>query len=359
LQQHADQAGAKLVLVGDTRQLQPIDAGGAMRSMRDAAGQHSRMDDIRRQHSEQDRQMVHALKNGEAGRALEIMKSRDYLKEHADAGSMRRDVAARVVQDIQEGKSSIALAARRSDVAEINREARALAREQALLKGDDVRFSTQRTKDGPIVEKQFAVGDRVIALQNDRSLNLKNGQTFTVTAASDGRLTLKRDGDGRELTITDKQYRHVDHAWAATVHKSQGATIDRAHVVHDSAMADRSLSYVAASRHRESMSYHYTSAQRDELQREMSRARDKDIQDPNRGAVAKAWARGVDTLAKELNVEGWRAAGKIESIRAQIASMRETYAARSEAREQMRETIKSAEAGKPQQQQARGFERSY
>jgi hypothetical protein len=97
------------------------------------------------------------------------------------------------------------------------------------------------------------------------------------------------------------------------------------------------------------------------LQRQFGRDRDElraRIQDPNRGAVAKAWARSVDTLAKELNVEGWRAAGKIESIRAQIASMRETFAARSEAREQMRETIKSAEASKTQtQQQSRGFER--
>jgi hypothetical protein len=144
------------------------------------------------------------------------------------------------------------------------------------LTGDDVRFSTQREKDSAIVEKQFAPGDRVIALQNDKSLAIKNGQTFTVTSAEDGRLTLKRDGDGQEIKISDKQYTHIDHAYCATVHKSQGVTIDRAHVVHDSAMSDRSLSYVAASRHRESMTYHHTSAQRDELQQEMSRVRDKD-----------------------------------------------------------------------------------
>jgi Ti-type conjugative transfer relaxase TraA len=544
LQQHVEQAGAKLVLVGDTRQLQPIDAGGAMRSMRDAAGQHAAMNDIRRQHNAADREMVLALKGGEAGRALEIMKVRDYLKEHADANTLRCDVAARVIEDLKEGKSSIALAARRSDVAEINREARQLARERGLLKGDDVRFSTQRTKDGPVTDKQFAVGDRVIALQNDRSLNIKNGQTFVVTSAQDGRLTLKRDGDGQEIKITDKQYRHIDHAYCATIHKSQGVTIDRAHVVHDSAMSDRSLSYVAASRHRESMSYHYTSAQKDELQREMSRARDKDtsadysrvndparpggrddaaseqpkrepaaeaaerdrtadkprelaerdreqpraidtrdyatrqrdaelaqaalntrgryppaakinrdidkgraryeydsrgerylvyrgksgeikkafhqglhgrvrevtlrnektlflttktarivdkklhifgiktnlkigerviigretalqrqfgrdrkelqqrMRDPERGAVSKAWARSVDRFARDANLEGWRAAGKIESIRANIASMRETAAMRSEAREKLEQIVKAAENSK-----TRGFER--
>lgn len=276
LKDHCDQAGAKLVLVGDTRQLQPIDAGGAMRSMREAAGKHAEMNEIRRQHDDRDKEMVLALKAGDAGKAVEIMQECGYLREHADTDAARREIAQNVVSDLREGKSSMALAARRSDVAAINTEARALAREQGILKGEDARFTTQASKDAAEKDKQFATGDRVITLQNDKGLNVKNGQTWTVTDARDGKLTLKRDGDGKELKVSDKQYKHIDHAYCATVHKSQGVTIDRAHVVHDSAMSDRSLSYVAASRHRESMTYHHTSAQRDELQKEMSRARDKD-----------------------------------------------------------------------------------
>lgn len=276
LRHYVEQSGAKLVLVGDTRQLQPIDAGGAMRSMRDAAGEHARMDDIRRQHNERDREIVHALKDGRAGDAIKGMQERGYLREHADTREMRDAVAERVVSDLREGKTSIALAGRRADVAAINAEARAKAREAGLLKGEDARFTTQASRDAREVDKSFAVGDRVITLQNDRSLDVKNGQTWTVTAARDGRLELVRDGDGRKLAITDKQYRHIDHAYAATVHKSQGVTVDRAHVVHDSQMSDRSLAYVAASRHRESMTYNVTSEQRDELQHDISRVREKD-----------------------------------------------------------------------------------
>lgn len=276
LKDHCDRAGAKLVLVGDIRQLQPIDAGGAMRSMREAAGSHAEMNEIRRQHNERDKEMVLALKDGDAGKALSIMQERGYLKEHADTDAARREIAQNVVFDLREGKSSMALAARRNDVAAINEQARALAREHGILKGEDARFTTQPSKDAQEKDKQFAAGDRVITLQNDRGLNVKNGQTWTVSDARDGGLTLKRDGDGKELKVSDKQYKHIDHAYCATVHKSQGVTIDRAHVVHDSAMSDRSLSYVAASRHRESMTYHHTAAQRDELQKEMSRARDKD-----------------------------------------------------------------------------------
>lgn len=273
----ARDSGAKIVLTGDTKQLQPIDAGGAMRSMKSASGAVSTIDEIRRQSSDLDKEMVHALKDGNSGRALEIMQERGYLREHEDPAAVREAIAKSVVNDLAEGKSSIGLAGTRSDVAAINAQARALARENGLLRGDDHKFTTlasaKATTEKP---KNFAVGDRVITLKNDKSLKLQNGETWTVAQAAEGRLTLRQDETGREVKISDKQYKFVDHAYAATVHKSQGETLDRAHIMHDSAMSDRSLSYVSASRHRESMSYHHTAAQRDELKKDMSRVRDKD-----------------------------------------------------------------------------------
>lgn len=276
LAERTQEAGGKLVLVGDTRQLQPIDAGGAMRGMKTAAGRAAEMNEIRRQHSEADRQIVTDLKDGRSAEALAGMQERGYLKEHATPEAMREGIARNVVGDLAEGKTSISLAARRSEVAAINQAARAMARERGLLRGEDHRYTTQVTPESTEKQKAFAVGDRVITLKNDRSLDLKNGQTWTVTEAREGRLALKRDGDGKELRISEKQYKALDHAYCATVHKSQGVTVDRAHVAHDGAMSDRSLTYVAASRHRESMSYHHTTAQADELQKEMGRARDKD-----------------------------------------------------------------------------------
>lgn len=279
LVEHTQSAGAKLVLIGDTRQLQPIDAGGAMRSMKAAAGRAVEMNAITRQENEKDRQIVHQLRAGRSAEALQGMQERGYLREHQTPEAMREAIARNVVNDLREGKTSISLAARRHDVQAINTAARAQARDAGLLHGPDRTFTTQRTPESAERAQAFAVGDRVITLKNDRSLDLKNGQTWTVTAAQDGRLTLKLDnkkGDGREITITEKQYKALDHAYCATVHKSQGVTVDRAHVVHDSAMSDRSLTYVAASRHRESMTYNHTAAQADELGKEMSRARDKD-----------------------------------------------------------------------------------
>lgn len=317
LQQHADAAGAKVVLVGDTKQLQPIDAGGAMRSMKQAAGGAAEMNEIRRQHSEADRQIVQDLKNGRAGEALQGMQERGYLKEHADPSAVRQAIANRVVSDLSEGKTSIGLAASRADVAGINTAARTLAREHGLLQGEDRTYKTQASPEAAEKTKNFAVGDRVITLKNDKSLQLKNGQTFTVTAAAEGRLTLRQDETGREVKISEKQYRAIDHAYAATVHKSQGVTIDRAHVMHDSAMSDRSLSYVGASRHRESMSYHHTTAQRDELKKDMSRVRDKDSStdyetsrhhdDPEHGQGRDSSDSSYDSSNSSYDEEGFAA----------------------------------------------------
>lgn len=276
LKEHVDAAGAKLVLVGDTKQLQPIDAGGAMRSMRDGAGTHAEMNEIMRQKHEKDREIVHHLKAGRGEEAVKGMEERGYLKEHATTEDARSAIARHVVSDIAEGKTSIGLAAQRADVAAINAEARGLAREHGLLKGAEHSFKTQAEKDGPETVKQFAAGDRVIALQNDKSLNLRNGQTFTVIKAADGKLTLKRDSTGKEIKLTDKQYTHIDHAYCATVHKSQGVTVDRAHGLHDSTMTDRSLGYVGGSRHKESMTHHHTTAQKEDLAKDFSRILDKD-----------------------------------------------------------------------------------
>ncbi|MCV5918886.1 hypothetical protein OFN60_36215, partial [Escherichia coli] len=62
-------------------------------------------------------------------------------------------------------------------------------------------------------------------------------------------LTVKLDA-GREVTFGQDTYRNLDHGYAATVHKSQGATVDRTFVLA-TGMMDQHLAYVAMSRHRD------------------------------------------------------------------------------------------------------------
>ena len=58
------------------------------------------------------------------------------------------------------------------------------------------------------------------------------------------------------MTFSVRDYGHVEHGYAATIHKAQGVTVDRAHVLA-SAHMDRHAAYVALTRHRDVVALHY------------------------------------------------------------------------------------------------------
>src|SRR4051794_25419243 len=109
------------------------------------------------------------------------------------------------------------------------------------LAGTEIQFQTSRGL------KSFAVGDRVLFLKNER--DVKNGMLGTVEGLGLDTLTVRTDrGDTVDLKPSD--FEHFSYGYAATVHKAQGATVDRM-LVYGSAMMDRHLAYVALTRHRD------------------------------------------------------------------------------------------------------------
>ena len=87
----------------------------------------------------------------------------------------------------------------------------------------------------------------MLFLKNER--DVKNGMLGTVEGLGLDTLTVHTDrGDTVELKPSD--YEHFSHGYAATVHKAQGATVDRT-LVYGSALMDRHLAYVALTRHRD------------------------------------------------------------------------------------------------------------
>jgi RNA helicase len=85
--------------------------------------------------------------------------------------------------------------------------------------------------------------------------------------------------DGRAVAFDTKDYAAVDHGYAATIHKTQGVTVDRTYVLASPGL-DRHAAYVALSRHRESVSLHYGQddfADQGKLVRTLGRDRAKDM----------------------------------------------------------------------------------
>ncbi len=126
-----------------------------------------------------------------------------------------------------------------------------------LPKGEEAGEQRFQTNDG---ERAFAPGDRVVFLENNRDLQVKNGMLGTVREVGEGRLIAALDGKGRDgreriVSVPTESYRAVDHGYATTIHKTQGATVDKAFVLASKSM-DRHLAYVAMTRHRQGVELH-------------------------------------------------------------------------------------------------------
>jgi hypothetical protein len=153
----------------------------------------------------------------------------------------------------------------------LNELARGRLRESGAL-GEDVAINAER---GP---RQFAVGDRIMFLRNDRELGVKNGSLGEIEKATPQHVAVKLD-DGRSIGFDTKSYAHIDHGYAATIHKAQGVTVDRAHVLATPGL-DHHATYVALSRHRIDVQLHYGRddfADAGKLARTLSRERAKDM----------------------------------------------------------------------------------
>ncbi len=269
---HAAKAGAKVVLVGDPQQLQSIEAGAAFRSIFERHG-GAEIGEVRRQREDWQRDATRDLATGRTGTAIHAYDTHGMVHEAATRGEARKNLIERWDRDRQTApdQSRIILTHTNAEVHSLNEAARERMRSAGDL-GDDVRLTVERGT------RSFASGDRVMFLQNERGLSVKNGTLGAVKKVSERSMSVRTD-DGRNVSFDLKDYDRIDHGYAATIHKAQGMTVDRTHVLATPGL-DAHGSYVALSRHRDGMDLHYGHddfASRDKLVNTLSRDRAKDM----------------------------------------------------------------------------------
>ncbi len=269
---NATEAGAKVVLVGDPQQLQSIEAGAAFRSIHEHHG-GAEIGEVRRQREDWQRDATRELAIGRTGDALEAYGSHGMVHNAQTREQARGDLIERWDRDRQASpdRSRIILTHTNDEVRALNEAARMRMRAAGDL-GHEVRLTVERGDRG------FASGDRVMFLQNERGLGVKNGTLGTIEQVSARSMIVQVD-DGRSVTFDLKDYNRIDHGYAATIHKAQGMTVDRTHVLATPGM-DTHSSYVALSRHRDSVALHYGRddfANPERLTRTLSRDRAKDM----------------------------------------------------------------------------------
>ncbi|ANM13700.1 MULTISPECIES: Ti-type conjugative transfer relaxase TraA [unclassified Rhizobium] len=266
----AEEAEVKVVLVGDAMQLQPIQAGAAFRAITERIG-FAELAGVRRQREAWARGASHLFARGEVEKGLDAYARHDHLVEAetrqeivdrivADWSGARREAIGRSVSEGRDGSlrgdELLVLAHTNADVKRLNEALRSVMTGEGAL-GESRTFRTERGA------REFAAGDRIIFLENARFIEpraqrlgpqyTKNGMLGTVVSTGDERgevlLSVRLD-NGSKVVFSEDSYRNVDHGYAATIHKSQGATVDRTFVLA-TGMMDQHLTYVSMTRHRD------------------------------------------------------------------------------------------------------------
>ncbi len=270
LLQLCQESGAKLVLIGDEKQLQSVEAGGAFRALQERVGTAEMVQNQRQRHAHADMaEAVGHAERGEAAQALTLLADHGLVAIEADRDAALRATVEKWSQRVQaSGKPQecLMLTGTRASAAALNQAA--LDHQQAAgLLGPGATITARDREGRSLGPREICEGGRVLFKKNDKRLGVMNGELGTVQRVdvdAQGRptITIKLDR-GETVTIQPEHehegqgktppgvgYAHLEHGYAVTTHAAQGATVDHAIVFADGSMASREQTYVQVSRMR-------------------------------------------------------------------------------------------------------------
>jgi hypothetical protein len=257
LLEHAHQARAKVVLVGDDRQLAPIDAGGGFRALRLRLGA-SELAENRRQQQAWEREALELVRSGLVEEAVAAYRAHERVvaadsKPAATLALLQDWWTAWEEAERDPTEEVVVLAGRRTEVGRLN----TACQEVLVARG---RLGAERLE---VEDRQLRVGDRVVCGHNAiAELGVANGSRGIVTAldVQARTLSLRLDGDDGWTVTLPRSYldgrgrgernRRVDLAYATTGHRAQGLTRGRA-LVRLTRSEDVNWLYVQLSRARQ------------------------------------------------------------------------------------------------------------
>lgn len=313
---------AKLILVGDPDQLQPVGGGASFRAILERTG-FAEITEVRRQQADWQQNATKQLAAGQIKAAFMSYDERG----HVHLEPSYNDAHIKLSQDWQNTyhalcqaqsiaadnnislysanilKNLLVLAHKNDTVNALNHQLRAIRIQQGHIEQGYSTYNAQNQ------EMHIAQGERIIFTQNSASLSVENGQfaTITNTNISEGGQLLGFDAlldNGKTIAVNCQSYRHFSYGYAATVHKSQGLTRKHSFVMADGYGWNRHLSYVAGSRHQESFNLYATAEihkTKQHLFRSLSRYGRKDSLIDFPLAFAERRGIGISTISQNLS----------------------------------------------------------
>ncbi|MBP7340489.1 MobQ family relaxase [Niveispirillum sp.] len=265
----ADYAGAKLVLVGDDRQLASAYLhGGLFGALRERHGDVvSELSEIHRirDHAPDasgQRRAFNAMHDGRFREALDIFDRQGFIQWSDTRDEARAALAKQYAADLDAHPQArrFAFTHTNADAKAVNEALRDIYRARGML-GPDHALPVQGGSTA------FAVGDRIQLTGSayrkaDRQAGLANGVVGTIRIIEGMSLTIAIDARKEEpprllsFTVGGNQqageFNAFQHGYAGTVYKGQGATVDISYRLHGGSEG-AATSYVGASRHAETM----------------------------------------------------------------------------------------------------------
>ncbi|MFC6046207.1 MobF family relaxase [Nocardioides hankookensis] len=285
----ADEAGARVALVGDRHQLPAVGRGGVL-DHAIAFAHPTGVVTIETVHRFTDPAYAALSLRMRAGNDPAAVF--DTLVRRGQIVLHQTEVERLAALAKAGARGDLVIAGTREQVADLNASIR------DRRSPNDETAATVTTASG----ERIGLGDRIATRRNDPDLQVANRQTWTVTGiGNDGSLILH--GHGRDRNVP-AQYaaRHVELAYATTVHGAQGETVDTAHVVigeHTGAAS----AYVAMTRGRRHNTAHLVADDLDDARRQWI-----DVFARDRADLGPAHARrqAVDAIDRYGTVAGPR-----------------------------------------------------
>jgi len=261
---HAAAAHAKVVMVGDHRQLGAVGPGGGFEALvgRYGGAVHVLADNVR-QRNVAERAALAQLRDGDVAKAVAWYARNRRIVVAPDRAAIEGLVEGWAA-DVAEHSSVAMYAYRRANVAELNRSGREVWRGLGRLEGPEL-VAPGGTR--------YAVGDRVVTLAPAAGGQVVTSETGTVVAVRSEAmaLSIRMDDDNeiRRLEGAEIGAGRLAHGYAVTVHRSQGSTVERAHAMEDG--GGRELAYVKMSRAKERSTVYVVADSLDQAKEDLGR----------------------------------------------------------------------------------------
>jgi ATP-dependent exoDNAse (exonuclease V) alpha subunit len=242
-------SGAKLIAVGDGKQLPSIGPGGMFDRIAGRAPT-AELADVRRTSDPDERKAWAALRAGEPERAMAHYQARGQLffndtRDEAGEAAVQRWAELTKTRDIRE----VALIADASnfEIDRLNARAQHLRAERGELGQAEVPLPHQHygLREGDLIA--FTKQHRT-----PRQPRVENGARGQVTNIHDQRgVTVALDGSERQVRLAGEELRSLRLGYAQHVYRQQGATVERSVVVTSGWQTSKESAYVQASRARQ------------------------------------------------------------------------------------------------------------